>query len=732
MISNKSFAYDIEVNGFYFNVLSTTTLEVTYGDKKYSGDITIPSTVSYNGKTYNVVSVGAEAFAECENLLSIYMDNNISSIGNKAFYKCTSLNNYYFTNCKLGTYVFAYCTSLKNGDISGEIPEGTFCGCTSIESLSPKYRSIGKKAYEGCTSIKGNVEISGNVYDVTISESAFADCIGITKVSLKANVKMELDAFAGCTSLETIYASNKNADSEYTYVSGFGNAFGKCKNLKNVEIEKFGNKIFCESGSIYAKSSWGYYLNYVIPDISVYITPDWLPYINAYAFSSIGKLKRIILNANLKSIDINAFYNCPDLKELYCYSKTPISVNNQLYEKDIIADFNPALTGKLKLYVPKGCKQNYSNRRPWSNFIIEEFDVASFDPYAEYEDTDGSESEPSSEVEVGDVFEIDGLKYEICENNTVVVVSNDNKYSGDIVIPDQVNINGVSYSVTTIGEMAFSGCSLTSITMPNSVTTIGNFAFRFCPFTSVTIPQSVRSIGDYVFSDCSSLVYIIVSDGNTTYDSRDNCNAIIETASNTLVAGCSNTTIPNNVTSIGTGAFSGCRGFTSITIPNSVTSIGYCAFLSCRTLTTITIPNSVTTIGDHAFEDCRLTSLTIGNRVTTIGDYAFDDCMTLKDVYCYAETIPETTLKSFGNQGYSINNATLHVPSSSISAYSNTEPWSYFKEIVPLEASGVQSIEADNRIIQFNSMRGERLEAQSKGINIIKMKDGTTKKVLVK
>ena len=582
MISNKSFAYDIEVNGFYFNVLSTTTLEVTYGDKKYSGDITIPSTVSYNGKTYNVVSVGAEAFAECENLLSIYMDNNISSIGNKAFYKCTSLNNYYFTNCKLGTYVFAYCTSLKNGDISGEIPEGTFCGCTSIESLSPKYRSIGKKAYEGCTSIKGNVEISGNVYDVTISESAFADCIGITKVSLKANVKMELDAFAGCTSLETIYASNKNADSEYTYVSGFGNAFGKCKNLKNVEIEKFGNKIFCESGSIYAKSSWGYYLNYVIPDISVYITPDWLPYINAYAFSSIGKLKRIILNANLKSIDINAFYNCPDLKELYCYSKTPISVDNQLYEKDIIADFNPALTGKLKLYVPKGCKQNYSNRRPWSNFIIEEFDVASFDPYAEYEDTDGSESEPSSEGKVGDAFEIDGLKYEICESNTVSIMSS--KSFCDVVIPDQVTFNGVPYSVTAIGD----------------------YAFECCYIYSITIPNSVRYIGSSAFKDCGGLI----------------------------------------------------------------------------------------------------------------------------DVYCYAETIPETNRNAFGSDV--LSNATLHVPESPLSTYNNTEPWCYFKEIVPLDGSGVQALEADNSVIQINSIRGERLEAPSKGINIIKMKDGTTKKVLIK
>ena len=90
MASNKAFAYDIEVNGFYYNVLSATTLEVTYGDIKYSGDVTIPSTVSYNEKTFNVVSVGTEAFAKCEELLSISMGNNISRIGDRAFYGCSS------------------------------------------------------------------------------------------------------------------------------------------------------------------------------------------------------------------------------------------------------------------------------------------------------------------------------------------------------------------------------------------------------------------------------------------------------------------------------------------------------------------------------------------------------------------------------------------------------------------------------------------------------------------
>jgi hypothetical protein len=100
------------------------------------------------------------------------------------------------------------------------------------------------------------------------------------------------------------------------------------------------------------------------------------------------------------------------------------------------------------------------------------------------------------------------------------------------------------------------------------------------------------------------LTSIVVEEGNTVYDSRENCNAIIETASNTLINGCKNTTIPNSITSIGDGAFLYCSSLTSITIPNSVTGIGKGAFEGCSSLTSVTIGNSVTSIGGYAFYYC--------------------------------------------------------------------------------------------------------------------------------
>ncbi len=304
---------------------------------------------------------------------------------------------------------------------------------------------------------------------------------------------------------------------------------------------------------------------------------------------------------------------------------------------------------------------------------------------------------------------LSGCKNTIIPSNVTSIADKAFYYCSDltsVTIP-----NGV----TSIGEDAFCFCSgLTSITIPNSVTFIGNLAFSDCSgLTSITIPNSVTSIGQYPFHACRGLTSIEVEGGNTKYDSRDNCNAIIETQSNTLMSGCKNTfipngvtsigdyafyasgltsvTIPNSVTSIGNYAFWAC-GMTSITIPNSVTFIGALAFKYCNKLTSVTIPNSVTSIGSDVFNNCsKLTSVTIPNSVTSIGSCAFESCVSLKDVYCYAENVPETRASAFTY--CNLDNVSLHVPAGSVDAYKVATPWSGFKEVVAIESKKTINVE---------------------------------------
>lgn len=194
---------------------------------------------------------------------------------------------------------------------------------------------------------------------------------------------------------------------------------------------------------------------------------------------------------------------------------------------------------------------------------------------------------------------------------------------------DIPNVVVIPNSVTSIDDWAFNSCkSLTSVIIPDSVKSIGKWAFVNCfNLTNITIPDSVKQISNAAFFYCNKLTSISVDKNNLVYDSRNDCNAIIETATNTLIIGCKNTIIPDSITSIGDEAFFYCAGLTSIAIPDSIISIGDSAFECCFCLTDIKIPDSVKSIGIHAFEACySLKNITIPNNVINIGKDIFSDC----------------------------------------------------------------------------------------------------------
>ena len=328
-------------------------------------------------------------------------------------------------------------------------------------------------------------------------------------------------------------------------------------------------------------------------------------------------INNIVLPNNLQIIDIGAFSLCTNLKS--------ITIPNTVQE-----------IGKCAFYL---CKS------------LTEIEI------------------PSSVTIIGD------YAFGYCSSITRIEIPSSVTSIGRYTFSNCTELKNIKIpsSITSIGNSAFSYCSsLTGIEIPNSVISIEDSAFSYCSnITSIEIPNSVTSIGDQVFYHCTSLISISVDIGNTIYDSRDNCNAIIKTTTNELIQGCKNTIVPSNVTSIGAKAFSGyssltnieipssvttigsyafsnCEGLTNIEIPNSVTSIGSYAFSNCESLTNITIPSSVTNIENGAFYYCiRLTSIEISSSVTSIGSDAFEYCISLTNI-----TIPNS-VTSIGDYAFS-------------------------------------------------------------------------------
>ena len=324
-------------------------------------------------------------------------------------------------------------------------------------------------------------------------------------------------------------------------------------------------------------------------------------------------------------------------------------------------------------------------------------------------------------------FTAGNLNYQVNDDGISVTVTghvDGYEAAGELNIPESVSYEGNDYTVTAIGDNAFMYCFyLTDLTLPNTVTTIGVAAFSYCQgftgdlvisnsvttidynafqycfgITGLVLGNSVETIGDYAFNSCDNLTgtlyipssvtslggnsfgycaldSIAVDPANSFYDSRNGCNAIIETSTNELITGCKNSFIPNTVTSIGYCAFRGIDELESIEFPESLVSIGENAFAFCYDLKgDITIPNSVTTIGPSAFFDCQGLdgTLTIGESVTFIGDWAFRNCWGIISAVSLASTPPALDDELGGLVFDNFGTTALTVPCGCASEYENS------------------------------------------------------------
>ena len=667
----------------------------------------------------SVTSIGDHAFERCDNLSSLTIGNSVTSIGISAFEQCSFTSIIIPSSMtSIGHHAFWYCTHLTSIVVAdGNMKYDSRDNCNAIIETATNTMVLGCK----------NTIIPNSV--TSIGDLAFSTCTDLTSIEIPSSVKsIGTCAFERCHSLTSVTIPNS-----VTEIGVW--AFSDCNSLTSVAIPNSVTSIqacaFNRTGltSVEIPNSVTSIEERVFEDCSGLTSidiPNSVTSIGYAAFNRSG-LTSVTIPNSVTLIRELAFSNCSELTEVYCNAVNVPNTSTDAFDN---VDLSNAT-----LYVPAASIEAYKAAAPWSGFGTIEPDekilsgscgenvnyTLNLETGALSITGTGAMTDYSSEEEVPWSALRGNIKSVEIADGVTTIGSKVFSFTGfaSIKIPNSVISIGteafdrcaltsieIPNSVTTIGELAFYGCGLTSVTFGTNVTEIGSYAFwgcggltsvefpnsvktiRYasfenCPLTSVTIPSSVTLIEARSFGNCPNLTSIVVEDGNTKYDSRDNCNAIIETATNTLVVGGINTVIPNSVTSIGSEAFHS-SPLTSIDIPNSVTSIYSYAFVDCSNLTSVDIPNSVTSIGQGAFRRClNLTSIEIPNSVTYIGGGAFSDCSELTEVYCYAVNVPNTDVTAF--DGVDLSNATLYVPAASIEAYQAAEPWSQFGNIMKID-----------------------------------------------
>ncbi len=610
-----------------------------------------------NDGTHGVAKVVATAegtaktgiFAANNYIKSAIVGNFVQTVGRQTFYNCYNLvqvalpntlqriNNYAFSNTGLTELVLpSSVTSLLRY---------TFSGCSQLTTLvlSEGLENIYEYCFENCTALK-YITIPSTVKSIAPNNT--------------------VNPFKGCTALECIVVDSNNK----VYSSGNN-----------------GNYIMDSSKKL-------------VTACKATVIPGDVKSIGVAAFYDMDNLVNVTIPSKVITIYKQAFYGCDNIQSV-TFPVSLVTIGDSAFAECISLQSinipkNVASIGSLA----------FNNCTAVSSIVVNSANST-------YTSSNGSNVIMSSAGEIvtactnstvpNGAISISNGAFQNITTITSIMLPSTIQTIGDSAFDSCTSLTSVNIpeGVISIGAGAFRGCDITSIMLPSTIQTIGNSAFESCDkLSSVVIPASVTSLGESVFGQCA-LDYISVDSDNTYYNDGNGCNVLIETASNVLLSGSNNGTIPEGVVSIAANAFAHCRALTTITLPSTLTTIGDNAFYICTSLTgTITIPASVTSIGSSTFQamhslegfnvedgntvysspdgsnailskngktlyyGCKNT--VIPTTVTTIQSSAFHGCSSLTEI-----TIPSsvTSIRDFAFYGTGLTS--INIPSSVVSIY---------------------------------------------------------------
>ncbi len=670
----------------------------------YSGDIVVPERVTKDGITYTVIAVGNLAFSGNGGLHSVTLPPTITHIGQEAFNRCNNLVSVNIPDAvtEIERMAFRSCSSIETlafpASAQMTSTDQMFYGCKNLRSLTlpTTLKYLSEKMFYNCQSLK-SIDLPTTI--TGIGSKAFENC-GIENLIIPPLVKtLPRECFVGFSSLRSIDLANVEEIKDY--------AFSGCSNLLKLYIPKTVTSI----SDLYTFQGCSSLESVAVdPENSIYSSPN--------NCNAILKGTRLVLGCkntkipnNVTLIDNRAFQDCAQLESLTLPAGVT-SIGRETFMGCTAlksCNFPSALT-KIEW-------KAFWNCRNLETVII---------PKA--------------------TNSIDESAFSYCTGITKIQVVN-----GNTTYDSRNNCNAI---MRIADNKMILSCKNTTI--PETATSMSYAAYyNLATKSYLYIPKAMVDIPLTRFDTPSQIRSIVVADENPKYDSRDNCNAIIETATNNLILGCINTKIPSSVTTIESNSFAFCTGLEMIEIPSSVTTIGGYAFYSCSGLKKIEIPASITRIEgytfygctslkdivlpstlqsmDYAFIGCEgLTSLTLpGSLHSLLG--TFYNCPNIKTLYSLIEDPFWVTVGEMVDTDV-YTTATLYVPKGTIETYRQSSDWNRFTNIQEWDPTIIETVKTEpNHCIRNDVLydsSGRKLLYLTRGLNIIYKPNGKTIKVI--